>query len=579
MKVSDYIVDFFVEKNICDFFGYQGTMIAHFVDSIGNNEKAKNHVCYNEQGASFAACGYSSATGKCGVAYATSGPGALNLVSGIANAYYDSIPVVFITGQINTYERYADIEDLRQNAFQETKTVEICRPITKFAQEITDPNQIPAALEKAYRLATTGRKGPVLLDLPMNIQRAEIEVPNTTHQEKRPDPKDDSPIDVLEQALASATRPVLMLGNGIDREDRASFIRFAEKLNLPIVTSLLGKDILPQSHPLNFGFIGGAYGNRYANMIVAAKADQIIAIGCSLCTRQTGTKVNEFAPNAKVLRFDIDPNELKRKIKPDEIGVLINSADLARVLDNSQNRWKNWPQVSDQWLDFCRRYKEFCVSFDKKVTYGLPNQVIDAFNAHINENDIVACDVGQHMMWVGQSLQAKKGLTIMFSGAHGAMGYALPAAIGAGIANPEKTVYCFCGDGAFQMNIQELQWLKNEDLDVVILVFNNNCLGLITQQQDSLFNGNYHGAASPEFTSPNFAEVAKAYGIDSVQINRIEQIDSVLQQRKKGHPLLVEFVFNETTRAYPKTNFGNLIYNQEPALPQDMLNSFLNEEV
>ncbi len=167
----------------------------------------------------------------------------------------------------------------------------------------------------------------------------------------------------------------------------------------------------------------------------------------------------------------------------------------------------------------------------------------------------------------------------MFSGAHGAMGYALPAAIGAGIANPGKTVYCFCGDGAFQMNIQELQWLKNEDLDVVILVFNNNCLGLITQQQDSLFDGNYHGAASPEFTSPNFAEVAKAYGIDAVQINQIDQIDSVLKQRKKGHPLLVEFVFSEPTRAYPKTNFGNLIYNQEPALPQDVLNSFLNEEV
>ena len=579
MKVSDYIVNYFVEKDICDFFGYQGTMIAHFVDSIGNNDKARNHVCYNEQGASFAACGYSSATGKCAVAYATSGPGALNLVSGIANAYYDSIPVVFITGQINTYERYEHIEDLRQNAFQETKTVEICRPITKFAQEIKDPSEIPAALEKAYRLATTGRKGPVLLDLPMNIQRAEIEVPADT-QEKRPcDPQIDHAMDVLEQALASATRPVLMLGNGICREDRASFIRFAEKLNLPIVTSLMGKDILPQSHPLNFGFIGGAYGHRYANLIVAAKADQIITVGCSLCTRQTGTKVEEFAPHAKVLRFDIDPNELKRKVKPDEIGILINSTDLAHALDANQTRWECWQKGSDQWLDFCRRYKDFCESFDRTVTYGLPNQVIDAFNGHINENDIVVCDVGQHMMWVGQSLQSQKGLTIMFSGAHGAMGYALPAAIGAGITDPNKTVYCFCGDGAFQMNIQELQWLKNEDLDVVILVLNNNCLGLITQQQDSLFNGNYHGAASPEFSSPSFTEVAKAYGIDAVQINRVEQIDSVLQQRQKGHPLLVEFIFDEPTKAYPKTNFGNLIYNQEPALPQDVLNDFINEEV
>lgn len=579
MKVSDYIVNYFVEKNICDFFGYQGTMIAHFVDSIGKNNKAKNHVCYNEQGASFAACGYSSATGKCAVAYATSGPGALNLVSGIANAYYDSIPVVFITGQINTYERYEGIEDLRQNAFQETKTVEICRPITKFAQEITDPEQIPAALEKAYYLATTGRKGPVLIDLPMNIQRAEIDAPATTQAQTQNEAQNSSPIDALEQALTSASRPVLMLGNGISRKDRASFVRFAEKLNLPIVTSLMGKDILPQDHPLNFGFIGGAYGKRYANLIVAEKADQIIAIGCSLCTRQTGTKVAEFAPNAKVLRFDIDSNELKRKIKPDEVGILIDSSDLARLLDNHQNRWKTWPKASEQWLDFCCRYKDFCESFDSTVTFSLPNQVIDAINKHINENDIVACDVGQHMMWVGQSLQSKKGLTIMFSGAHGAMGYALPAAIGAGVAEPNKTVFCFCGDGAFQMNIQELQWLKNEALDVVIFVFNNNSLGLITQQQDSLFEGHYHGAASPDFSSPNFAKVAKAYGIDAVQIDKVEQIDPVLQQRKKGQPLLVEFVFNESTKAYPKTNFGNPIYNQEPALPQDMLEKFMNEEV
>ena len=579
MKVSDYIVNYFVEKDICDFFGYQGTMIAHFVDSIGKNEKAKNHVCYNEQGASFAACGYSQSTGKCAIAYATSGPGALNLVSGIANAYYDSIPVVFITGQINTYERYEGNEGLRQNAFQETKTVDICKPITKFAKEILDPSEIPAALETAYRMATTGRKGPVLLDLPMNIQRAEIEIPAVMPKEDSTEPYSDHPIDILEKALSAASRPVLMLGNGINRADRACFIRFAEALNLPIVTSLMGKDILPQNHPLNFGYIGGAYGKRYANMIAAAKTDQIIAIGCSLCTRQTGTKVNEFAPDAKVLRFDIDPNELKRKIKSDEIGILMDSADLAKTLDQTKNRWENWPKVSEKWLDFCHRYKEFCETFDNSVTFGLPNQVIDAFNKHINENDIVACDVGQHMMWVGQSLQSKKGLTIMFSGAHGAMGYALPAAIGAGVANPNKTVYCLCGDGAFQMNIQELQWLKNEDLDVVILVFNNNCLGLITQQQDSLFNGNYYGAASPEFSSPNFANVAKAYGIDAVQISAIDQIDDVLNQRKKGHPLLVEFVFNETTRAYPKTNFGDPIYNQEPTLPQDMLNSFINEEV
>ncbi len=580
MKVSDYIVNFFVQKDICDFFGYQGTMIAHFVDSVGKNEKARNHVCYNEQGASFAACGYAGSTGKCGVAYATSGPGALNLVSGIANAYYDSLPVVFITGQINTYERQDHIEKLRQSAFQETKTAQICRPVAKFSEEIRDPEQIPAVLEKAYRLATTGRKGPVVLDIPMNVQRADICVETVSGEAEQPAAGEEADVlSALENALGSARRPVLMLGNGIRKQDRGIFLAFAEALDLPIVTSLMAKDFLPYDHRLNFGFIGGAYGHRYANMIAAGKTDQIIAIGCSLCTRQTGTKVEQFAPGAKVMRFDIDPEELKRKIKPEEESFLMDTAALARILRENRDVWQIWPRTNPNWLAFCEKYKAFCEDFDQKVTYTLPNRVVDTFNRWIGSNDIVACDVGQHMMWVAQSLKTKDNLTLLFSGAHGAMGYALPASIGAAVANPGKTVYCFCGDGSMQMNIQELQWLKNEDLDVVLVVFNNNSLGLITQQQEAYFDKNYFGAAAPDFTAPNFCRVAQAYGIDAVQISTTEQIGTVLQQRRQGHPLLVEFLFSESTKAYPKTILGEKIYNQEPALPQEELARYLHEVI
>ena len=233
MKLSDYLVDFFLKHEIKDFFGYQGTMIAHFVDSIGKNPLAKNHVCYNEQGAAFAACGYAKTANRCGVAYATSGPGALNLVSGIANAYYDSIPVVFITGQINTYEYYQDLPDLRQAGFQETKTVAICRPVSKYAVQITKAEQIRYELEKAFSIATTGRKGPVVLDIPMDIQRAEID-PKMLRGYLSEEPSQKKQIQALgdlENALNRASRPVLLLGSGISRQDVPIFIKFAKEMN------------------------------------------------------------------------------------------------------------------------------------------------------------------------------------------------------------------------------------------------------------------------------------------------------------------------------------------------------------
>ena len=581
MKLSDYLVDFFVSRGIKDFFGYQGTMIAHFVDSIGKNPQATNHVCYNEQGAAFAACGYAVTANQCGIAYATSGPGALNLVSGIANAYYDSIPVVFITGQINTYEYHRELPELRQASFQETKSVEICRPITKYAVQIIDPVQIRYELEKAYYLATTGRKGPVLLDIPMNIQRADIDPSQLASYEEPIVPNVQAEImDVLKEALGESSRPVLILGNGINKKDRKIFIDFAEQLRIPIVTSILAKGYLPYTHDLNFGYLGGAYGHRYANMIVSGKSDLIIAIGCSLCTRQTGTKVAEFANNAKVMRFDIDSTELKRKVKSDEISFCIDTSMLAELFRKEEYKWRQWKIRYSKWLSYCREYKEFSEKFDQTCKERYPNQVVDCFNNWIKPGDIIACDVGQHMMWVAQSIQSCGNQTFLFSGGHGAMGYALPASIGAGVVITEgQTIYCFCGDGALQMNIQELQTLKNENRDIVIVVLNNNSLGLITQQQDAYFDSHHFGSDSPEFTAPQFSLIAQAYGIDSVCIRRCEDICQALQQRKKGKPFLLEFVFDCATKAVPKTVLGEKIYDQEPRIPQNLLRHYLSKEI
>jgi len=578
LKLSDYLVQRLLEAQITEFFGYQGTMIAHFVDSICKNPQVRNHTCYNEQGAAFAACGYTLSTGKLSVAYATSGPGALNLVSGVANAYYDSLPVVFITGQINTYEYRPDIPQLRQAGFQETRTVDVMRPICKYAVQITDACEIGYEIEKAIYVATHGRKGPVVIDIPMNIQRTDIDPASLKKYEVKEAEHHSYGVEAVESirfALASSKRPVLLLGNGMDRVSADVFVRFAQKLNIPVVTSLLGKRWISDEHPLNFGYLGGAYGHRYANMIVDAKCDQIIAFGISLGTRQTGTKVSAFAPEAKVLRFDIDPEELKRKIKNDEVSWLMDTKELAALLEQYESQWAEWASVSGEWLDFCNDYRAFVREHDLALDAFYPNQLINAFNRHICKGDVVVSDVGQHMMWVGQSIAAKDDLPILFSGGHGAMGFALPAAIGASIARPNATVFCFCGDGSFQMNIQELEWLKREKLNVVIVILNNSSLGLIVQQQEAYFEKNYFGSAQPDYTAPAFAEISKAYGIESYRADCIEQIDQILWDYKKTGPLMIEYVFSQYTKAYPKTKLGERIYDQEPSISEKQLIAFL----
>lgn len=578
MKLSDYIVQWFVEKGIQDFYGYQGTMIAHFVDSISKNKNTKNHSCYNEQGAAFAACGHAITSCDCSVAYSTSGPGAINLVSGIANAYYDSIPVIFITGQINTYEYRSDLQNLRQQAFQETKIVEMSKLITKYAVQIIKPEMIRYELEKAYYTATTGRKGPVLLDIPMNIQRADIEPDNLLSFT----PVENLKVDVeaiwkeLKTAVNVSKRPVLLLGNGVNKKDYPVFLKFSKVLRIPVVTSLLSKGYVPATYELNFGYLGGAYGHRYANLITSLQSDQLIAVGISLCTRQTGININNFAQQANILRYDIDSEELKRKINGNEISFIIDTTILAKLLVQKFDEWSKWKKCDEEWITYCKEYRKISLEYDNNLEVRYPNKVIDSFNKYVKSQDIIVSDVGQHMMWVAQSLKNLSSQPILFSGGHGAMGFALPAAIGACIASPQSTVFCFCGDGAFQMNIQELQWLFREQCNMVIIVLNNKSLGLITQQQNTYFYQRHYGSAYPDFTSPSFVDIAKAYKINSVSVHNIDDIPLAMSKREKNEPFLIEFIFDKETYALPKTRLGQPIFDQEPKLPYKVFEKYIN---
>ena len=587
MKLSDYVVAFLQKKGIRHFFGYQGTMIAHLVDSIERNPDTENHSSYNEQGAAFAACGYAQAKEECACAYATSGPGAVNLLSGVADAYYDSLPVIFLTGQLNTYED-SGIKGLRQQGFQETDIVAMAKPITKYAVQIRNAEDIVTELNKAYHIATTGRRGPVLIDLPMNIQRGEVENPvyDLEFEEDVCGAEKDGTVEtapahilhdtdeavrVICDALEQARRPVIMLGHGVDSAvSQQKLIRFARSRQIPIITSVLAKSVLAYDDPQNFGCIGGAYGHRYANMIANAKSDLLLCFGISLCTRQIGTKVNEFAKGAKIIRVDLDPYNLQRNIHENgenEIKILAETGTLIQALDKGPCREQEG--ISD-WMVVCSEIRENLQAVDDALPERYPNRMIGELSDMLSDTGAIAVDVGQHMVWSYQSFKNREGQKLLFSGGHGAMGYALPAAIGAYYATGKPTA-CICGDGAFQMNIQELEWVKRENLPVKIMVMNNEALGMIRHLQrdyfDCLFAGTTDGCG---FASCDFSKVAAAYGIPSCRMH-CEDVKEEAPQFMEGQgPKLLEVMLEHGTFAYPKTCLGEPIHNQQPYAPKSV---------
>lgn len=573
MKLTDYIVSFLEKKGIRDFFGYQGTMIAHFVDSVEKNPNTHNHSCYNEQGASFAACGYAQAKDDCACAYATSGPGAVNLLSGVADAYFDSLPVIFLTGQLNTYE-YSGIEGLRQQGFQEIDIVSMAKPITKYCVQIRNAEDIVKELNKAYHIATTGRKGPVLIDLPMNIQRGEVENPVYDMEfeaEHFNAGLADKAAQTMEEALRKAKRPVIMMGHGVDsKESKRALLEFAEKNQIPVITSVLAKSVVPNDHPLNFGCIGGAYGHRYANMIANVKSDLLLCFGISLCTRQIGVKVHEFAKNARIIRIDIDEYNLQRDIHEGGVNEDKFCVSTEEVIDRLKKSAFVVDEDRKDWVVVCDEIKENLQAVDDQTPERYTNKMIEKLSEALSDTSAIAIDVGQHMVWSYQSFKNHSGQNLLFSGGHGAMGYALPAAIGAHYATG-KPVACICGDGAFQMNIQELQWVKRENIPIKMIVMNNGALGMIRHLQrdyfDCLFAGTSEGCG---FSSCDFRKVAESYGIEAKRL-WCDEVAEIAPEFLEGEgPKLLEITMEHGTFAYPKTCLGEPIHNQQPYAPREV---------
>lgn len=569
MKASDYIVKFLIDKGVTDVFGYPGGMVTHLMDSLGKKQdKIKTHITYHEQAAAFAACGYAQASDKIGVAFATSGPGATNLITGIGNAYFDSIPTLFITGQVNTFESKRGT-GLRQKGFQETEIVSMVSEITKKAFYATDVENLPDVLEEAYQIAMQGRKGPVLIDVPMNIFRGELELQedNTLKDEKvetSVQMKNDFN-NALTTAIKNAKRPSILIGNGIKIAHQVSALRgILQSCPMPVVSSMIAVDVVHEGTGLEgiyYGFIG-AYGNRTANFVIA-KSDLVICLGTRLDVRQVGAKRENFAPDAEIIRVDVDPAELQNQIREDEksflIGLDIAIPILKDVLANGNYSF-------NEWLEVCQKIKNRIKYIDEKET----NHCVNEISKRVPDGFGIVADVGQHMVWVAQSFRMKPDQRIYFSGGMGSMGYALPAAIGVYYAT-RRPVICFAGDGGLQMNIQEFQFLVREQLPIKIVVLNNTALGMIRHFQEMYFDSNYYFTMPNEgYTVPDFVRVAEAYGISARKIYEIDDLSEV--NFKERGPELLEVLIKGNTYVFPKLEFGKPNQDQEPLLDRELYN-------
>jgi acetolactate synthase-1/2/3 large subunit len=567
MKASDFIVSFFEAQGIEYIFGYQGGMITHVVDSISKSKKIKFIQTYHEQSAAIAAEGYARGSNKFGVAISTSGPGATNMITGIANAYFDSIPVVYITGQVNSYDYKYDLP-LRQKGFQETDIVTMVKPITKYAVLVDTAEKLQEELLKAVQIATSGRKGPVLLDIPMNIQRAEISNPRMS-LETQPQVT-DQPVDYekIITMIKKARRPLVLCGGGvIGSGAKKNLERFLELTTLPAVVSLMGKGCIDETTDKCIGMIG-SYGNRSAN-IVFSQADLVIVLGSRIDARQTGNQTSEALKNIMFIHIDIDPHELTYSKIKNKYNV---NQDLNVFLEQINKKLSSIT-VDAQWMSYIHRIKEQYSQnkdIERFVENKAPYHFLEKIEAYATPSTIYTVDIGQNQMWAAQSLKIARGQQFFTSGGMAPMGYALHAAIGAAFAAPDKEIFCIIGDGGFHIALQSLLLISQYNLNIKVFVLNNEALGMITQFQDLYFNSNMAGTTKNSgYQVPDIAEIAKGYHLQYLLLPDSRAADNP----KINHVQIIEMRMHGKTTVVPKLEFDQPLFNMTPFLEKsEMIN-------
>ena len=541
---SDLVLETLHDLGIDTIFGYPGGAVLPLYDAIYNFKGIRHILGRHEQGCLHEAEGYAKSTGKLGVAVVTSGPGATNAITGIADAMSDSVPLLVFTGQVAR-------AGIGKDAFQEADIVGITMPITKYNYQVRETADIPRIITEAVHIATTGRPGPVVIDLPKDVSALETDFiysPEVNLPSYQPtiEPNDMQIKKILKQ-LSKAKKPVLLAGGGISYAEAAAELNeFAERYQIPVVTSLLGQGTIATSHPLFLG-MGGMHGSFAAN-IAMTEADFMISIGCRFDDRLTGNP-KTFAKNAKVAHIDIDPAEIGKIISAD-IPVVGDAKKALQMLLAEPTVHNN----TEKWIDKVTKDKNRVRSYDKKERVVQPQAVIERIGKLTNGDAIVVTDVGQHQMWTAQYYPYQNERQLVTSGGLGTMGFGVPAAIGAKIANPEKEVILFVGDGGFQMTNQELAILNIYKVPIKVVMLNNHSLGMVRQWQESFYEG--RTSESVFDTLPDFQLMAQAYGIKNYKFDNPETIEKDLEVILEDVPMFIEVDISRKEQVLPMVPAG-----------------------
>jgi acetolactate synthase-1/2/3 large subunit len=508
---SQILIEALERNGVKQIFGYPGGTIMPVYDALVGSG-IKHYLCRHEQGAALAADAFGRVTRKAGVCMATSGPGATNLVTGIANAFMDSVPMVVVTGQVPSALQGTD-------AFQEVDIFGITLPIVKHSYIVREIADIPRIVNEAFQLAQNGRPGPVLIDLPKDMSAGLGEAVFTQPVELEATPRPDAKaMKTASEMLSKARRPLVIAGGGIAISDSVeAFREFAARTGVPVTATLKGLGVMPTDDPCYVGMLG-MHGNGAANHAVQ-NCDLLMVVGARFDDRATG-HLAQFAPSARVIHVDIDPAEIS-KLRKADVFIVSELAPALKGIRPERQANSGWRAQCMGWI------KEFAWRYDAPAEGIYAPKLLRDLSKAQPEGTIITCDVGQHQMWVAQHCTFSDPLQHLSSGGLGTMGYGLPAAIGAKVAKPEATVVCVSGDGSIMMNVQELATLKRYGIDVKILLLDNSALGLVRQWQEIFFDGNYSEVHLSD--NPDFAGVARAFGIQARSIKEPEEVGEALE--------------------------------------------------